>query len=227
MMRFLHVAGNRFWPMVEVSWLVFLCYGPVGFFVMTWFGYGLVAINIYAVAVVVIPAILNSLGAVITAFIYLFRAPRKIALPVILTAMNYALLFSPLQQKLEIGGFAAYISPEPKFIRDHCGPISFVQDGKTYALGVCDLSPDDDFTWIYDTSGDIANYDRLSPGNRKLFAMTLRKYFNNDPNDPFEGADFTADRYYGDFYEIIFDDADAEGFSRDYGLPKNVKALSY
>lgn len=82
-----------------------------------------------------------------------------------------------------------------------------------------------DFSYIYDTSGDVDNYNNLSAANRAIFVQTVRKYFNDDPNEGFEYADFASRRYYQNFYSIMYNQAENEGFTAAYGRPpKNFKS---
>lgn len=61
--------------------------------------------------------------------------------------------------------------------------------------------------------------------DRKVFAATVRKYYNDDPNDGFEYANFVARRFYENFYEVTFDESETEGFMATYGRPsKNPKS---
>ncbi len=124
-------------------------------------------------------------------------------------------------------GFRWYIHLESKYVKDHCHPVHFNQDGKTYRLGLCDLKIDKDgqsnFTFLYDTSGDAAmdidTQTKSGRRDRKEWVSAIRQIFNDDPNETFEIADFWVYHIDGDFYFVNFDDADAEGFIREYGLP--------
>ncbi len=112
-------------------------------------------------------------------------------------------------------------------MQDHCHPVHFNQDGKNYLFGLCDLKIDKDgqsnFTFLYDASGDAAididTQTQSGRRDRKEWVSAIRKIFSDDPNETFEIADFWVYHIVGDFYFVNFDDADAEGFIREYGLP--------
>lgn len=76
-------------------------------------------------------------------------------------------------------------------------------------------------------SGDVGNYYNLSDKNKIIFVSVVRKYFNDNPNEQFESADFSAKRFYQNFFDISFDDADAEGFYRDFGKPPENQKNPY
>ncbi len=179
-----------------------MCYCPVALFFISRFRWQLLALNANFFPYVGIVAMAGGLCAL----------------------LDYSLVFSPLPDALQLEGFADFIRPESAYVQKHCPPINFVQDGKTYSFGICDLVMDssgqiDDFSFVYDTSHDVGNYARLSGTDKIVFINVVRKYFSDDPNEQFENADFTATRYYHDFFEIVFDDANAEGFVRDFGMP--------
>ncbi len=170
----------------------------------------------------------SAVGALVSSIFLLFRAPLKAILPALLLLLDGQLIFSPLNDRLEVKSFADFAKPTAAYVEKYCAPMDFVQDGKTYTLGICNLIIDHkglvDFDLIYDTSGDIGNYDRLSPADKYTFVEAMRKYFNDDPNEDFEIADFTAPRYYGEFFWPTFDGFDTEGFRKAYGPPpKNSK----
>lgn len=213
-----------------VLWMVFLGYGPAALFTTARFYWPLMAINKDLCAYIGMPAIASGFCALVTAVMYLLlKAPRKMFLPALIFILDYSLVFSPLYDILNIEGFSAFINPEAAYVQKHCAPMDFVQDGKVYSLGICNLQMDssgqiDDFSYIYDTSRDIINYNNLTKNNKIIFVNTVRKYFNDNPNEQFESADFTATQYYQNFFDVNFDDANAEGFYRDYGKPpENTK----
>lgn len=85
-------------------------------------------------------AIVSGVCAFITAVVYLVQAPWKMALPLLVFLLDFSLLFSPLQGIVEAKGFADFIKPQVSYIQKHCAPMDFVQDGKTYSFGICDLT---------------------------------------------------------------------------------------
>lgn len=215
--------------LLTALWGLFLVYGPVALFICVWFRWPFLALNRNLLAYIGYPALASWLCALVTVIVLLFRAPLKAILPALIFLLNWSLTFSPLNALLEVKGFATYSTPTAAYVEKHCAPMEFVQDGKTYTLGICNLIIDHkglvDFDLIYDTSGDIGNYNSLNPTDKYTFAEAMRKYFNDDPNEDFEIGDFTAPRYYGDFYMPSFDDEyDTEGFRKAYGPPpKNPK----
>jgi hypothetical protein len=207
-----------------ISWMVFLCYGPVALFIAARFEWQLLAINQDSPWYISNPALVSALCALVMAVVFLFRLSWKMILYAVIFILDLSLGFSPLVDILETKSFADYIKPEPAYVQKHCAPINFVQDGKTYSFGVCDLIMDNsgqmsDFSFIYDSSGDVGNYDDLSKDDKIIFRDTVRKYFSDNPNEQFENAYFIATRYYQNFYYVSFDAADAEGFVRDFGRP--------
>ncbi len=83
-------------------------------------------------------------------------------------------------------------------MKQHCHPIPFKQDGKTYLLGLCNLQIDSDgqsqFSYIYDTSGDAAKatdfQNKTGRKDRIKLVNAIRSIFNDDPNEQFEFANF-------------------------------------
>ncbi len=136
--------------LLTILWGVFLCYGPVALFVMARFGYSILAENYALGAYLVYPSAVGGVCALITAVVYLFRAPQKMALPLFVFLLDFSLLFSPLQDIVEEKGFADFIKPEAAYVQKHCAPIDFVQDGKIHSFGVCDR--------IMDSSGQMAGF---------------------------------------------------------------------
>lgn len=127
-------------------------------------------------------------------------------------------------------GFEYCMYPEKRFIRNHCRPVSFEQDKKTYFVGLCDVRvyPDSrgqlDFAFLYDTSGDVLNDEYAKYANhaldRREWVDAIRKGLNDNPNEPFEFTDFSAYWIDHDFYKVTFDpDANALGFTEEYGPP--------
>jgi len=159
--------------------------------------------------------------ALITTLFHLFR-PRKMILPaaILLAPLVMIMLSGPLKD----AALALYIWPEASFVKKHCAPIKFVQDGRSYKFGVCDMKMDStgqiaDFSFVYDTSGDIGKFGQLSKNDEIAFIDVVRQFFRDDPNEQFENADFTASSYGSDFYAISFQDANAEGFVKIVGVP--------
>lgn len=124
-------------------------------------------------------------------------------------------------------GFRWYIHPAASYVKNHCHPIQFQQDKKTYLLGLCDLKIDEtgqsNFIFLYDTSGDAAQDNdfqgQSGRRDRKEWVAAIRRIFNDDPNEIFEIADFYTIHIYGDFYWAAFDEASTEGFTKEYGPP--------
>lgn len=222
---------SRLWKLLTILWVVFLVYGPVCLFIAGRFNWQIMAVNRNILAYNLWPLAASWLCAPATAAVLLFRAPLKAILPAIIFLLSYALAFSSLGNTLEVKSFADFSKPEAAYVKKHCNPMNFVQDGKTYTLGICDLVINHnglvDFNLIYDTSGDIGNFNNLSPTNQKTFAMAIRKSFNDDPNEDFEIADFTAPRYHRDFFWTDFDGSDTEGFRRAYGPPPKNSQSPY
>lgn len=154
---------------------------------------------------------------------------RRAILPATTWVLTYLLINSSVGYWVSDAGFLYYIYPRAAYVRSHCQPMDFAQDGKTYQLGMCNLSIDKtgqiDFDFVYDTSGDTGRFDKLNGTDRRVFVNTVRKYFNNDPNEAFEVTNFTSACYGGDFYQLGFDDGDSGGFEPVYGRvpadPKN------
>ena len=145
------------------------------------------------------------------------------------TTMVVSFLSVLLSLRMAIAvGFLFHVLPERRFLERYCHPRSFVQDGKVYYLGMCDLqyydkAGDTWFSYVYDTSKDIENDQKAKYANRtkdrREFVNAIRAYVNDDPNNHFEFADFYARYIYGDLYEVEFNDATAQGFTNEYGPP--------
>lgn len=215
---------QRSWRLFTVLWAVFLAYGPLAVFVLVRFHWPLQAIDRNIPIYLYDPLLASTIFLIPTAFFFIFRLSWKIIFPILILAFDWTLTFGPLNTPLDLTDFAYFINPEAAYVQKHCSPIDFTQDGKKYLFGVCDLVMDssgqtDDFSFVYDTSGDVGNYYTLSKNEKMIFVNVVRKYFDDDPNEQFENADFTATDYYKNFFEIDFDAANAEGFVRDFGRP--------
>jgi hypothetical protein len=212
---------NRLVKLLSRVWAVFLWYGPVAIFVVERFHWQLSQILLNYLFW---PIVVSFLGALGTALAMIFVAPWRAIVPFLLFTAGAVMTFSPLGDILSVKSFADYIKPETVYVKKHCAPVDFVQDGKTYWFGACDLKLDNtgqvsDLTFYYDTSGDLENYDSLPVKDKQVFVSVVRKYFRDDPNEPFEHAYYTTTRFYRDFFDINFADEDAGGFTSDFGMP--------
>ncbi len=204
-------------------WAVFLWYGPMAVFLACRFNWQLSQGSVL-LAWVYWPGVISAIAALGTGFMLVFDMPRRAIVPFLLFSASATLIFSPLGDILTVKSFADHSKPEAAYVKKHCAPVDFVQDGKTYWFGACDLKLDAtgqiaDLTFYYDTSGDLKNYDSLSKADKQIFAAAVREHFNDDPNEPFEHAYFTAIHFYRNFYDIDFIDEDAGGFTSDFGPP--------
>jgi len=125
-------------------------------------------------------------------------------------------------------GFAIAVYPQDDYLRQHCHLVRFIQDGKPFRVGLCDLvfvdsSGQTDFSLIYDESGDIRNDETLKETNhtpdRREWVNAVREIVHNDPNQLFEISSFFSDQVYGDFYTVGFSNSNDSGFTREYGPP--------
>ncbi len=128
--------------------------------------------------------------------------------------------------------FWTFNFPAATDVENYCHPVKFMQDGNIYKFGVCgDEVPDEDGQTgfgpeiVYDTSGDIAysTYSFSGDGQifkpeRKEFVDAVRKFYNDDPEEAFEVADFQTTPIYGHFYVVVTDDVGG-GFTDTYGPP--------
>jgi hypothetical protein len=178
-------------------------------------------------------ALFNSfLGYVAFSFlvmlISLIRNPIGQIVPVIVVAGAVSIM-AELLPFVNWLGFQFCVYPMASYIKNHCNPVGFKQDGKTYFVGLCDMSidPDSDgqidFAFLYDTSGDILNDADAKALNHSLdrreWVNAIRAATNDDPNELFEFANFWTDRLYNSFYEVTFDDDQEQGFTKEYGPP--------
>jgi hypothetical protein len=128
-------------------------------------------------------------------------------------------------QNLYAPGFFAYTFPTSRYVMWHCHPIEFLQTGRSYQFGVCDLVlyPDGQMSFagaiIYDTSDDTERYSETAARYRKAYVDVVSKFFRDDHNEAFDVADFQANPAFGSFYTVNFDPANAEGFTAEYGPP--------
>jgi len=161
-------------------------------------------------------------------FIRLIRNPIGQIVPVIVVA-GAVFIMAELAPFVSWLGFEFCVYPMASYIKNHCNPVGFKQDGKTYFVGLCDLHvyPDNggqlDFAFFYDTSGDIMNDEDAKAVNhsrdRREWVNAIRAATEDNPNEPFEIADFSAEKLYYNFYEVSFEDQNAEGFTKEYGPP--------
>jgi len=179
-------------------------------------------------------ALFNSfLGYVAFSFlvmlIRLIRNPIGQIVPVIVVA-GAVFIVAELLPFVNWLGFQFCVYPMASYIKNHCNPVGFKQDGKTYFVGLCDVHVDPDsegqlyFAFLYDTSGDILNDEDAKAVNHSLdrreWVNAIRAATKNNPNEPFEFADFSAENLDYNFYEVTFDDGeDAGGFTKEYGPP--------
>ncbi len=207
-------------------WAVFLWYGPVAIFLAIRFHW---QISEGSVTWLYWPGVISALSAFGTGLVLVFVTPWRMIVPFLLFTASAVIIFSSLGDFLFAKSFADYIKPEAAYVRKHCAPMDFVQDDMEYVFGICGLKLDGDgqmtdFDFIYDTSGDVENYASLPRNDKLIFVAAVRKYLNDDPNDAFEIADFTTTRFYRSFFYVAFDEANAEGFTRDFGMPpRNLK----
>jgi hypothetical protein len=150
----------------------------------------------------------------------------RLAIPAAVAyGLVYMLLYTSVGDWVNDVGFAYYIYPKDRFLQTHCHPIEFRQDGKTYRLGLCNLSFTADgqsgFDFVYDTSGDVNRFHDLSQGEKLDFVHAVRAFVHDDPNEIFEISDFHSTSLCCDFYDLYFDDTDSEGFEPVYGPPPN------
>jgi hypothetical protein len=134
-------------------------------------------------------------------------------------------------------GFEWYVFPEHEFVEKHCHPVSFVQDARTYFVGLCDLKfyPNNGyqvgFTLLYDTSGDALNDEDQKEENhtldRREWVDALRLVMKDDPNTEFEWADFYTVPDFDNFYSISFDSSQVNGFTKEYGPPPKGQQHPY
>jgi len=151
------------------------------------------------------------------------RAAIKPLLALTLTGAVIYFLTAPIQKI----AFEYYIYPEQKFLSKHCHPIPFQQDGRTFYLGVCDVvfvdGGQNDFSFVYDTSGDVANDEDEKESTHRRdrieWVNAMRRFFNDDPNEQFEIGAFYTREIYKNFYTVKFDDEFGEGFTLKYGPP--------
>jgi hypothetical protein len=141
--------------------VLFLCYGPVALFIAARFEWQLLAMNQDSTWHISNPALVSALCALVMAVVFLFRLYWIMSLYVVSFILAWSLVFSPLVDILETERVADYIKPESADVQKHCAPINFVQDGKAYSLGSCDLVIENDgsvnYGFIYDKSGDLIN----------------------------------------------------------------------
>jgi hypothetical protein len=209
----------------RVLWWLFLVSSPLAFFVSGFFGWpdqanrSIACANFYALFYYII---------LISVFLYKLVAKKTFIFSIPIGLFSYAwLLYHGMFSALIGCGFGWYIHPEAVYVKQHCHPIPFKQDGKTYLLGLCNLQIDSDgqsqFSYIYDTSGDAANatdfQNKTGRKDRIEFVNAIRSIFNDDPNEQFEFANFSTTHIYSKFYFVAFDESDAAGFTLEYGIP--------
>jgi len=166
------------------------------------------------------------IGLPSAAIVKFFRNWREAMLQVIAYLAMVGMLFA--LRKMALGlmfiiTHPQYAFPHGSYIENHCHPVSFTQDGSAYAFGVCDMTLNSygqpAFSFVYDTSGDLRynSFDEKVP--RRELADAVRSFFNDDPNEPFEYADFSATPLPNGFYIVTFESQDVAGFTRAYGRP--------
>jgi len=208
---------------LKALWVVVLAYGPVALFLAVRFDWPLGDLNENLGGYIADSALIIGALLFVVGLINLFKSFRWAVLLFAICLLDYLILYSPLRDDLDLASFESYIRSEPVYAKKHCAPINFNQDGRTYSLGFCHLvmAKDGtvDFDLVYDTSGDVGRYDQLTRTDKIIFANAVRRYFDDDPNEAFEYADFTGYHYDLDFYGVWFDDANAEGFTAAFGEP--------
>ena len=126
-------------------------------------------------------------------------------------------------------GLAFYVFPQDNYVVKHCQTTQFEQDGSSYIVGLCDAAyiqntTDIGYVVIYDTSGDVMNFQDGKDTNHSLDSREWVRAVRNDSalhggTSLFEITNFHSSRIYGDFYLVVFDDGDRAGFTPEYGWP--------
>jgi hypothetical protein len=175
--------------------------------------------------IVYIPVV--SVGTLICLFLRFRLGLASAAISMLVIAIRYD--SGTICQDLYTAGFYAYTFPASRYAAQHCHPIEFLQAGKIYQFGVCDLylDPDGQMSFegeiIYDTSGDTEKYSETASRYPKAYVDAVRKFFHDDPNEAFDVADFQAAPIYGGFYMVNFIPENAAGFTGEYGPPPSDK----
>lgn len=187
----------------------------IGLFLLLYF-VALVLLTIIQIAKKQLNAILQSLAA-----IGILLGSIYVGIPKILSEL----------------GFYLYISPEGKYIKNHCDPVQFSENENANYVGICNYNTIDFYdsqTYeliVYDTSGEILkNSIGKNPSLGKApreWVNAIREIYGYKKGTGFELLNFHTNKiinnfYLVDFYSSDFNNLDENGFTKQYGPPHDA-----